>query len=79
MLRSDELGLLIRFGKRIGVTYHELRALTGYGSATVQRWGEGFLPRDPEGINEAVKKRLAKHINEILKEAKELDIDLGHD
>lgn len=76
MLKSDELGRLIRFAKRIGITHHEIRRLTGYGSETVKRWGEGFLPKDPTGINEAVKRRLAKHIDEILEEASELGIDI---
>lgn len=77
MRESEELRRLVRFCKKIGLSYFEIGKVTGYSSTSVSHWGKGTPPRDMEGMNDAVKRRITRHIKEIVKEARELDIDLG--
>lgn len=78
MTRTEELARLVKLAKKVGVSYFEIGLVTGYSSASVRSWGTGRPPKDMEGINEAIKKRIIRHITEIMKEVKDLDIGMGN-
>lgn len=78
MTKSEELARLVKLAKKVGVSYFEIGLVTGYSSASVKNWSTGRPPKDMEGINEAIKKRIVRHIAEIMKEVKDLDIGVGN-
>lgn len=78
MTRTEELARLVRLSKRAGLSHFEIGRITGYSSASVKRWGDGIPPKDMEGLSPAIKKRIRKHLEELMKEASDLGISVGY-